>query len=133
MPQCLFIFAHSLTLICLSCVTTSICLSLLAIVCDNNSVIHSSGKTLKWCLFSLLSQSIRWVFFIGRAVYQKQFCQSNVQNKQRGCETEYRHMRYNLAVIHASNVCARLYKQLCISQSVFGCVSFFFYGFHSSI
>lgn len=54
-PHCLFILFLFLSLICLSCVTTSICLSLLAIVCDNNSVIRSSGKTLKWRLFSALT------------------------------------------------------------------------------
>lgn len=91
------------------------------------------GKPWSGAFFLCSLSQFAVFFFIGRAVYQKQFCQSNVQNKQRGCETEYRHMRYNLAVMHASNVCARLYKQLCVSQFVFGCVSFFFYGFHSSI
>lgn len=62
-PPCLFIFSLFLPLICLSCVTTSICLSLLAVVCDNNSVIHSRGKTLKRRLFPLLSQSIHWLYW----------------------------------------------------------------------
>lgn len=87
------------------------------------------GKPWSGAFFLCSLSQFAVFFFIGRAVYQKQFCQSNIQNKQRGCETEYRHMRYNLAVMHASNVCARLYKQLCVSQFVFGCVSFFLLWF----
>lgn len=69
----------SFSLICLTCVTTSICLSPLSIICKNNSVIHSSGKTLKWRLSPALSQLID---FIGRVVYQKQYSQSTIQIKQ---------------------------------------------------
>lgn len=53
-PPHAFLSHLYLSLICLSCVMTSICPSLLAIICDSNSVIHSCGKTLKWHLFSAL-------------------------------------------------------------------------------
>ncbi|KAF0036679.1 hypothetical protein F2P81_011991 [Scophthalmus maximus] len=47
--------------------------SITAIICDNNSVIHSSGEKLEVAPFPLLSQKVHWVLF-----FFTQSCQSGI-------------------------------------------------------
>lgn len=76
-------FSSSFSLICFSCVTTSICLSLLAFVCDNNSVILSSEEWWWWwwwwgTLLWHLSSAPGWLTAFW-AVYHRQNCPSSIQ------------------------------------------------------
>lgn len=95
-------FSSPFSLICFSCVTTSICPSLLAFVCDNNSVILSSGGKPCCGIFPLLQlDSLRSVaeLFITSKIARVAF---KIKN---GCAT----------AAAACEVCFSIYKtSLCL-------------------